>query len=194
MITFDLSSTDYGQVWLTSDWHFGHQTVLDNSQRPWKNTDRMDNALVRNLQSAVGEKDMLIVVGDMTMDGPDRAESFRRNLSRIPGTKVLVFGNHDKFRPMWYLDNGFVLAATALVLPGNVLVTHDPVAAQVWPKDKPVLCGHVHELFRVMGNVVNVGVDVWDYKPVKLEDAVALAGEREAGVDWVAVSRHRHAD
>ena len=73
-----------------------------------------------------------------------------------------------------------VLAATSLVLPGGVLVTHDPSAAVVWPKDKPVLHGHLHGLYRVLDNVVDIGVDVWDFYPVELHVALSLcAGVRE---------------
>lgn len=31
-----------------------------------------------------------------------------------------------------------------------------------------LLCGHVHEKWKTRGRMINVGVDVWDYKPVSL--------------------------
>lgn len=37
-----------------------------------------------------------------------------------------------------------------------------------------LLCGHVHEKWKTRGKMINVGVDVWDYKPVALEDLVRL--------------------
>lgn len=39
-----------------------------------------------------------------------------------------------------------------------------------------VLCGHVHQIFKhyIKGNVLNVGVDVWNMSPVKLDDAMKL--------------------
>ncbi len=36
------------------------------------------------------------------------------------------------------------------------------------------ICGHVHQNWLKRGNNVNVGVDVWDFKPILLEDAVHL--------------------
>jgi calcineurin-like phosphoesterase family protein len=42
-------------------------------------------------------------------------------------------------------------------------------------KDSVVLCGHVHNTWKVRGNNVNVGVDVHAFKPVKLYDVIRLA-------------------
>lgn len=36
------------------------------------------------------------------------------------------------------------------------------------------LHGHVHEKWRVLGRQVNVGVDVWDYRPVAEADPVTV--------------------
>jgi calcineurin-like phosphoesterase family protein len=35
------------------------------------------------------------------------------------------------------------------------------------------LCGHVHNAWRVRDGVVNVGVDVLDFQPVRIADALA---------------------
>jgi len=192
--TLDIESIGK-KVWLTSDLHFGHETVWEGCDRPGKNVDKMDALLLRNMREKVGEKDVLIVAGDLTLFGENKQRFVERMIEQMPGTKILVYGNHDRFKPRWYLNRGFVLAATSLVLPGGVLVTHDPVDATVWPHDRPVLCGHVHRLFRKIENVVNVGVDVWNYEPVLLEDALELAGdEPREPRDWGMVSKNRHGE
>ena len=33
-----------------------------------------------------------------------------------------------------------------------------------------LLCGHVHEKWKIQGRMINVGVDVWDYKPVPVTE------------------------
>lgn len=189
--TFDPNKFD-GEVWVTADLHFGHQTVLDRTERPWKNVDRMDNALIRNLNECVGENDLLIINGDLMIFGPDRINYLDKIIGKIPGKKVLVFGNHDKLRPMAYLNLGFCMAATSLILPDGVLISHDPADAQAWPKDKPVVCGHIHELFQVLDNVVNVGVDVHGYYPVRLKDALSLCSKNRGEQDWRKISEERH--
>lgn len=190
--TFDYTGMGFNNVWLWADTHFGHEVARVESKRPWGNVDRMDNALIRNACKIVGDKDLLIMVGDITMAGTSRAHYVARLVSQFPGNNVLVYGNHDKFKPSWYLEHGFMLAATSLVLPGGILVTHDPAEVEEWPLDKPVLCGHVHEAWRSIDNVVNVGVDSWDYKPVLLQDALAICTETRKVNDWKKISKSRH--
>lgn len=36
------------------------------------------------------------------------------------------------------------------------------------------ICGHVHTIFRKIGPVANVGVDAWDYCPVKIPQVFEL--------------------
>ena len=51
------------------------------------------------------------------------------------------------------------------------------------------ICGHVHTIFRKIGPVVNVGVDVWDYCPVNIsrvfelldDPAVVIEGRKGFG-------------
>ncbi len=45
--------------WYTADPHFGHENILKFCKRPFKNTDEMDNAIIRNLWSCVQPEDEL---------------------------------------------------------------------------------------------------------------------------------------
>jgi len=190
--TFDTSGFKH-KIWITADFHFGHTNILEYCNRPWTNIDRMDNHLIQNIREVVRPEDILIINGDLTMYGPDHHRYVEKIVKKIPGTKVLVFGNHDRLKPRTYITLGFSLAATSLILPNSILVTHDPAEAIVWPKDKPVLCGHIHELFKVLDNVVNVGVDVHKYYPIELKDAVALADlKSNRRTNWKELSKNRH--
>lgn len=42
------------------------------------------------------------------------------------------------------------------------------------PDDTWMLCGHVHEAWKVHGHVINVGVDVWDHRPVSVEQLLEI--------------------
>lgn len=193
MITFDPSVFGDKKVWVTADLHLGHQSILDHCYRPWKNIDKHDNQLIKNINEKVSKDDILIINGDFTILNHERVDAIRRWVERINGQKILVFGNHDKLRPLKYIDIGFILAATALVLPGGILVAHDPAWATVWDRNKPVICGHVHALFETIGNVVNVGVDVQGYSPILLEDALSkIRGIRDPSIDWEDLSKNRH--
>jgi calcineurin-like phosphoesterase family protein len=45
-----------------------------------------------------------------------------------------------------------------------------------------MLCGHVHEAWKVHGRVINVGVDVWDYAPVSSRQIIDIIEGRAIGV------------
>ena len=37
------------------------------------------------------------------------------------------------------------------------------------------LCGHVHDRWKTQDGVINVGVDVWDFKPVSIKQIIREA-------------------
>jgi calcineurin-like phosphoesterase family protein len=40
-----------------------------------------------------------------------------------------------------------------------------------WPDDgRWLLCGHIHQHWKVKGRMINVGVDVWNYTPVHIDE------------------------
>jgi calcineurin-like phosphoesterase family protein len=88
-----------GEVWFTSDLHFGHARIVDYCDRPFRNRDgdpdpaAMAEWIVERFCELVGEDDTLIVLGDVAM-GP-REETLPL-VAQLPGRKVLVPGNHDR--------------------------------------------------------------------------------------------------
>jgi len=168
-------------VWVTADQHFGHENIIKYTQRPFKNAAEMDKALIRNFNERVSAEDTTYFLGDFTMVGPQRSDYVERILRKLHGTKILILGNHDRIRPLRLVELGFQSVHTSFVLyrqtpaPCSLLLVHDPAVATVWGPRSPVFCGHIHRLFKKQRNVVNVGVDVWDYHPVLLGEALMLA-------------------
>ena len=69
--------------WFTSDTHFGHSRILAYAHRPFANVDEMDEALIRNWNSVVGERDDVYHLGDMMFRlSRERAEAI---LGRLRG-------------------------------------------------------------------------------------------------------------
>lgn len=80
-------------TFFTSDWHIGHENVINFSNRPFKNKDDMANSLVRRFNSCVGECGITYFLGDFSMGS---FEETREVLSQLNGTKICVVGNHDR--------------------------------------------------------------------------------------------------
>lgn len=156
-------------IYFTSDQHFGHEAIIGYCDRPYKNADKMDNALIKNWNKTVAEGDTVYVVGDVTLKGSSHKEWLKNIVTRLNGQKHLVLGNHDAMKPFTYVDIGFWTVHTALRVRcediGDVTLVHDPAVATVDRKEL-FLCGHVHDLYKKAYNTINVGVDVWDYCPV----------------------------
>ena len=181
-------------LWLTADLHLGHANIIRYCRRPFADVSAMDDALVQRWNEVVAPGDTVWVLGDVALG---RIDASLARVARLAGTKLLVTGNHDRcwvgMGPRaagWtqrYLDAGFAEVHQGVVeldLAGRpVLACHFPYQGDSHGEDRfvehrpvdrgaPLLHGHVHGEWRQQGHMVNVGVDVWDYRPVAA-DALA---------------------
>lgn len=140
----------------------------------------MNETLVENYRSVVKEEDEVYFLGDLTLARGGIPDSLRGYLDRMPGTKHLILGNHDKLRnPFLYHELGFSSVHTALMLdigmPEEVYMAHDPAWAQI--PNTLWICGHVHGNWKRLRTdkgtkIINVGVDVWNYTPVSVDRVI----------------------
>lgn len=154
--------------WFTADLHLGHKNIIKYCERPFKNSHQMDKEIIHRINEKVAPEDELYIIGDFTLYGSSASEKVKQYLNKINGHKILILGNHDQLKPFTYIDVGFESVHTSLEVEDYVLV-HDPAIANV-DLSKKWLVGHVHNLFKKIGNVLNVGVDVWDFYPVSLNE------------------------
>jgi len=82
-------------LYFTSDWHIGHDNVLEFDNRPFRDMDHMCSVLVNNYNSIVGPTKTCYFLGDM---GFYKSTLIKEIVSQLNGTKVLILGNHDKNR------------------------------------------------------------------------------------------------
>lgn len=81
-------------VWYTSDLHFGHKKVSEI--RGFETPDAHDLAITEEWRRVVTKKDIVHVLGDLTLGPSARALQIIREL---PGTKHFIAGNHDEVHP-----------------------------------------------------------------------------------------------
>ena len=142
----------------------------------------MNKKLITNLNDRVGEDDELWVVGDIAMLGPQHMERIEKVLSQINGSKHLVAGNHDRWRIQTYRNAGFTTVHSSMWFDygeHTFYMMHDPAEYSVIENNPKavMLCGHIHGLFKHLlpaKRIINVGVDVWDLKPVNFDEITNL--------------------
>ena len=157
-------------VFFTADFHFGHRAIMEACGRNYSTTAKMDADLVKRYNSVVGDSDKVYVLGDLSMVGSTQKGWLGQIVERMKGRRHLVLGNHDRLSPWDYVEMGFVSVHTALEIDPltsvfKTVLAHDPAIAEA-VRAQWLLCGHVHTLFKEQRNAINVGVDVWDYRPV----------------------------
>lgn len=166
-------------TWITADPHFGHEKIREFSNRPFENIEHMDSVMEENLKACVGANDTLIVVGDLTWNRKND-----NDVRALPGKhKILVRGNHEK--PAITESKGWTRACDYLEVKFGMaddtrkaaVICHYPMVSWNGARTSFHLHGHTHGCVppkpTEFGGRMDVGVDVWNFKPVRLRDVIS---------------------
>ena len=184
--------------YFTSDQHYGHEGIISLSKRPFSSVEEMDIEIIRRHNSLISPNDEVFHLGDFTFKEGRLVEI----LKSLNGKHHLVSGNHDKCHPCHhhhvrfvrkYLKSGFSSVQERLILDiptlGPVLLCHLPMRMEGkeerYPNHRPttsdimksspgefLIHGHVHKSWTRRKNMINVGVDVWNFSPVAQDELV----------------------
>jgi calcineurin-like phosphoesterase family protein len=134
--------------------------------------DAMDMELTRRWNERVKPGDTVYHIGDVAMGKRDRLPGYRAALN---GRIILILGNHDRSKKAM-LEAGFdeVYDSLRIEVSGlKLYLSHHPPSPERYGYCDYALCGHVHEAWARKGKVINVGVDVRDFRPVTIEELIA---------------------
>lgn len=156
-------------IYFTSDTHFWHKNIIrpDYSNRPYNSIEEMNESFIDNWNKTVSNTDTIYHLGDVSFGN---RESTGAILKRLNGKKILIKGNHDKVSR---LKDYFDEIHNVLFL-GEFFLKHIPDFS-CYPLIQ--LCGHVHTEWKInktWGFKINVGVDVWNYTPVSIDQIKEL--------------------
>lgn len=153
-------------VFFTSDTHFGHAGALGRFARPFASVAGMDAAMAARWNAAVGADDDVWHLGDFALGRT--AEAMAALLRRLNGRKHLVAGNNDgpatRALAEWASVQDYAEIAAdgvRLVLCHYAFRTWNGMYKGAWN-----LHGHSHGQLGRMARQADVGVDVWDFRPV----------------------------
>lgn len=174
-------------IWVTADTHFTHAEAIGYFARPVAAGDcaAMDRMLVERINERVAPRDLLIHLGDFLGprdwkgDGADRTRADAQALRDAIQCRhiELVRGNHDPSPKR--LRGLFDEVHSLLSLKGwrggdeRIVCCHYPL--RVWQgsfSGSFHLYGHSHGTLAPAGRSCDVGVDCWEYGPVRLDEVL----------------------
>lgn len=170
-------------LYFTGCEHLGHYNIIKYCDRPFKSVEEMDTEIIRKNNERINDDDICYRLGDFCFHSKnnngngtvDRAKDY---IQRLNGTNIFLEGNHDKGN-----RNTLKTRNQEIILNQNGLriqLLHDPLYARI--DYDLIIHSHVHNLWKVKelhycGQVrlmVNVGVDVSNFAPVKLDEVLSI--------------------
>lgn len=140
----------------------------------------MHNDIIKKHNEVVPKDGVVYHLGDFAFVRKDQLSKITGILDQMNGQHHLILGNHDEGKPFTYVNMGFASVHTALYVE-EFLLMHDPAMAVAVDDKQKVLCGHLHELTTFVNpHILNVGVDVWEFKPISIDHVRSLF---KSGVD-----------
>lgn len=173
--------------WFTGDTHFGHENIINYSDRPYTDKSNMNESLINNWNSVVDKRDTVFHVGDIFFCKKDCAIEI---LSKLNGNIVLILGNHDKAIRR---DKNFIElfhdVKDYLELNINkhkIVLSHYPMLS--WNNSHRgswMLHGHCHGkmTYPHQMNIHDVGVDNNNYFPLNYDTIESIMLNKGANND-----------
>ena len=164
------------KTFFTSDWHLGEDRIGINGKpnlfyRPFTDITDQDDTIIDNFNEEFKNGDTLYHLGDVIYKNSDRAKQYFGWLREdFPDSKFhLIIGNYDEDK-LDILEDYFdsMVRETTLAIRGRrYYLNHYPTNCI----DKSFsITGHIHSLWKVQKNMINVGVDAWHFKPVSEDE------------------------
>lgn len=85
--------SDITNTYFIADLHFGHTNCLAYDNRPFKDIEEHDKAIIEKWNEAVGFDDNVWILGDISWYNPAKTVEI---FNQLNGIKHLCIGNHDR--------------------------------------------------------------------------------------------------
>ncbi len=199
-----MHSFDSGDgVFFTGDHHFGHGNIIKFCDRPFACAEEMDDALVSNWNSIVSATDTVFYVGDFSLSGS--VDCVKSMFGRLNGKIyfIPVWWHHDS---RWLATGDIMRSAGGYLVrmmntidvikfpriqkqgfPLSITLSHYPMAE--WEASHYGawhVHGHSHgkHVDAQNRNIVDVGVDCWNYRPVSFREIFDKMRSIGFGGEW----------
>ncbi len=200
------------KVWITSDTHYGHTNICRgvtncrlpngdipvNQTRDFPTIEKMNAAIVNNINSLVGQDDILIHLGDWSFGGFEKIEEFRNRI--ICQNIHLVLGNHDHHIDRNRGDIRKLFLSVSWFeqfeyMGETIECCHYPISS--WNnlrKGRVHLHGHCHLPHNQKisnGRRMDIGMDGNpEFEPYDLHEVIKMLKKREIGSEMGPLDHH----
>jgi len=172
-------------TWFTSDTHFSDENALKYRYRPFNSVREMNEEMVKNWNMMIEPEDTVYFLGDFAVTD----EALEMYAPRLNGEIHMVMGNHDHNRSKKRLMSLFKTVAADPFLLDTYYNIDSYILRHLWLCHYPLqrhpihmsICGHVHSLWQVAINMVNVSTDAWSFRPVSLHQICECWKAQEEG-------------
>lgn len=180
-------------TYYTSDSHFFHENILRYMDRPFKNVEEHDEALIKNWNEVVkNPNDVVYHLGDVGFGNKQRIKNY---LHRLNGVIHLVKGNHDKKLMRGGMLDRFASVNDYLEIKvvdeemdmiQTLVLFHYPIES--WNKKH---FGSWHLYAHCHGRLDNtnfktrldVGVDLHEYRPISYQEVKTIITRKSLGLE-----------
>lgn len=125
------------KYYISTDLHFFHKAMQKYCNRPAN----FNDIIINQWKNTVGVDDIIIILGDVTWGSQ---EDLKNIMNELPGTKILVRGNHDKNHSNnWFIQAGFAFVAEKIQVSG-IIFSHFPSYMSQEEIDRGIINVHGH--------------------------------------------------
>ena len=171
------------KIWFTSDLHFCHDREFIYGPRGFNSIHEMNEAIIKNFNEVMDWADELYILGDCFLNNNEEGAKF---LSRLPGMKYVVWGNHDTdARKVIMEDMGINILGFAHQQKFNgqsFYLSHYPTLTSNLDENKDIkartlnLFGHTHsknKFYEGRPYMYNVALDAHNCYPVEINTIIS---------------------
>ena len=155
------------KVYFISDPHFGHKNI---GNLRGMDSDTFDSLIIENWNKTVNKRDIVYVLGDITMEDHNSIGSY---LSQLKGVIRVVGGNHDTLKCCKSIS-GMGITVMGCLLYKGFICTHIPIHPhELHGRFRGNIHGHIHNQSIDLGeDYFNVVCERIGYTPMLFDDIV----------------------
>ena len=167
------------KIFLIGDPHFYHKNIIRYCNRPFDSVDAMNEALIKNWNSAVGKYDIVYILGDFALCGKDKIIEIAQKLN---GRKRLILGNHDGASIDTYKSVFEYVYNHSIILDEFYILSHYPQTYIQRDGLYANIYAHVHDdpaHVDVSSRTFCASAERIDYTPIEFEEIKRRMREQE---------------